>query len=123
MSYTYKSTEVKIVSTVSGYSAGDYAKIYSNNGDGAVVTTAALDQNSYALDGTHSNDELAIGVSVRVHGWWLFQVWAYDRAGNKHTGTPDEQGIWPLLQPVKSKRPVIEDYNNTTKDLIISRRQ
>ncbi len=121
MAFTYKATEVKIIATVTGYATGDYAKIYSNNGDGAVVETAALDENCYALDGTYSNNELAIGVAVRVHGWHLFQVWAYDKAGNKHTGTPDEEGIWPLLEPVKPTRPVILEFNNVTKDLTMTR--
>jgi len=121
MSFTYKASGVKVISTVSGYATGDYAQIYSNNGEGDVDTTEAYSDNTYALDGTYTNNELAIGVAVRVHGWWLFQVWAYDKAGNTHAGTPDEEGIWPLLEPVKPTRPVISEFDNVTKDLTIKR--
>ncbi len=121
MAFNYLATQVTIFATASGYAAGDFAKVYSNDGSGSVDTTAAHDSNTYDLNVSFPNNELAVMLSVRVYGWWLFQIWTFDAAGNKHSGTPDEEGIWPLLTPVKANRPKIETWNNTTKALTLSR--
>jgi hypothetical protein len=119
--FVYLATEIQIFATASGYAVGDYAKVYSNNGSGSVVTTAAHNAQKYDLNQTFPNNELRISTSVRVYGWWLFQVVAFDVVGNEDSGTPDEEGIWPLLKPIKPKRPVVATWDNITTELTLKR--
>lgn len=113
----YIAEPVTITSNVSGYSAGDYAYLYSNDADGAVDYTTVHDTRQWQLtdpawtvDGwgkmpwgsgawAKGYTTMEIVVEADAPGLWTFGFIAYDQYGNDDIGTPGEASIYKTPQP------------------------
>ncbi len=134
----YESETVMVTANASGYSAGDYCVVHTNDGDGSIDWTNAYETKRYSLDPNQNKTEgwgdmpwgdgawgtgyttLTVPVEVAVPGLWMFGLKSFDTRKNAHTGTPGEAEVYVTPRPRPPLKMVPASYDDTNDILVMT---
>ena len=112
----YQNSIVILTIASDGYDAGDYCKIYSNSGSGAVSYTTPLDHTKHLLTGT----TITVHAEVNTPGTWTFGVRTFDSLNNAQVAATTEESQFVDLVPQAPPIMIVSSYNKTTDILILN---
>ena len=112
----YQNSIVILTITSSGYATGDYCRVYSNGGSGAVSYTLPHDYRKHELTGT----TITVHTEVTTVGTWTFGVRTFDSIDNAQVAATTEESQFIDLVPQKPDIMTVSSYNKTTDILILT---